>query len=476
MRFSLYTQILLWLVLNFIVLVLVGGALAWWGLGGNAASLMNGPLGDRAAVYATAVSASLEQEPQERWEEVLAHWSTELGMGLTLVNENGLVIAGQQSVIPNAVRSVMQPRGRPGGGDPFRLGPRGGGPPASGPARSRVFVASSELPNTYWVGMRLPPRPPGLRGPQAMVLLATTDSLWQAGVLIGVHWWLLGVIAVFVVSALLWYPLVRVVTGRIRRLQAVTEAIADGQLDSRVRTGRGDEIGRLGQAVDRLAERLEGFVGSQKRFVSDVAHELCSPLARLQLAIGILEERMGAGDASVGDVRDEVQQLSDMVNELLTFSKAGLQGREVVVERVAVAELVHRVLAREGAAGRVQVHVDQVIVVMAEGHLLARALANLVRNSVRYAGDRGAITITALRDGARVRIIVADEGPGVPPDVLDQLGEPFFRPEAARTRETGGVGLGLAIVRTCIDACKGTVRLRNREPRGFEVTVELDAA
>ncbi len=475
MRFSLYTQILLWLVLNFIVLVLVGGALAWWALGGNAASLMNGPLGDRAAVYATAVSASLEQEPQERWEEVLAHWSSELGVGLTLVNENGLVIAGQQSVIPNAVRAAMQPRGRPGGGDPLGLGPRGG-PPPSGPARSRVFLASTEVPNTYWVGIRLPPRPPALRGPQIMVLLATTDSLWQVGVLIGVHWWLLAVIAVFGVSALLWYPLVRAVTGRIRRLQAVTEAIADGQLDSRVRTVRGDEIGRLGQAVDRLAERLEGFVGSQKRFVSDVAHELCSPLARLQLAIGILEERVGAGDASVGDVRDEVQQLSDMVNELLTFSKAGLQGREVIVERVVVAELVQRVLAREGAAGRVQTHVDPSIVVMAEGHLLSRAIANLVRNSVRYAGDRGSITISAQREGTRVRIVVADEGPGVPPDVLDRLGEPFFRPEAARTRETGGVGLGLAIVRTCIDACKGTVRLRNREPRGFEVTVELAAA
>jgi two-component system sensor histidine kinase CpxA len=108
--------------------------------------------------------------------------------------------------------------------------------------------------------------------------------------------------------------------------------------------------------------------------------------------------------------------------------------------------------------------------------LLARALGNLVRNALRYAGESGPVRVTATRAGGTVVITVDDEGPGVPPADLDRLGEPFFRPELARTREGGGVGLGLAIVRSSIAACGGEVRFSNRAPRGFRAEIRLPAA
>jgi two-component system sensor histidine kinase CpxA len=99
-----------------------------------------------------------------------------------------------------------------------------------------------------------------------------------------------------------------------------------------------------------------------------------------------------------------------------------------------------------------------------------------VRNALRYAGDAGPISVTAQRDQRVVALVVEDDGPGVPPGDLDRLGEPFFRPELARTRESGGVGLGLAIVRNSIAACGGEVRFSNRSPHGFRAEIRLPAA
>jgi two-component system sensor histidine kinase CpxA len=177
------------------------------------------------------------------------------------------------------------------------------------------------------------------------------------------------------------------------------------------------------------------------------------------------------------ELREEVEQISGLVEELLSFSKASLGGATVRLESVDLRTLAETAAHREGARGgdlRVEVPTD--LRVLAAPALLLRALANVIRNAVRYAGDAGPIVISARLDGARVRVVVADAGPGVPEASLPKLFDPFYRVDEARTRETGGVGLGLTIVKTCVEACGGTATCRNRQPRGFEVTLELAAA
>jgi len=104
---------------------------------------------------------------------------------------------------------------------------------------------------------------------------------------------------------------------------------------------------------------------------------------------------------------------------------------------------------------------------------LTRAVANLIRNATKYAGNAGPVYILAENQKDKIALIFRDAGPGVPETMLDQLFEPFFRPEASRNRDSGGVGLGLAIVKTCIETCQGTVCACNGEPHGFTVTVTL---
>ena len=110
---------------------------------------------------------------------------------------------------------------------------------------------------------------------------------------------------------------------------------------------------------------------------------------------------------------------------------------------------------------------------MADPGLLLRALSNLLRNALRYAGDAGPVTISSAARQKSIAIIVTECGPGVPEELISQVFEPFRRVDAARTRGVGGVGLGLAIVKSCIDACQGEIHCRNRQPTGLEVEVLL---
>src|SRR5262249_45136289 len=127
-------------------------------------------------------------------------------------------------------------------------------------------------------------------------------------------------------------------------------------------------------------------------------------------------------------------------------------------------------------SGQIRFDMPTYLVVIAYEPYLVRAISNLLRNAIRYAGEDGPITVTAVRKGEQVLVTVTDSGPGVPPDALEEIFAPFYRPESSRSRDTGGVGLGLAIVQSCVEPCQGTVVCRNRQPSGLEVTIALNTA
>jgi two-component system sensor histidine kinase CpxA len=219
-----------------------------------------------------------------------------------------------------------------------------------------------------------------------------------------------------------------------------------------------------------MAVRLEGYVAGQKRFLGDTAHELLSPLARLEVAISILEQRTAPEDRGYTErALGEVSHISALVHELLAFSKTTLKAGDTKLEELPLSVVVRECAAREGSLPDIEI--PDALCVVASRALLGRAVGNIIRNAIRYAP--GPLRISATRHGERVEVSFADEGPGVPADALPKIFDPFFRPDTSRNSETGGVGLGLAIVKTCVEACAGTVVANNREPRGFVVTLSL---
>ena len=180
--------------------------------------------------------------------------------------------------------------------------------------------------------------------------------------------------------------------------------------------------------------------------------------------------------AYVEDVKEEVELMSKLVSELLSYSKAGIKTTEVELENVKLRPLVERVTERETAAEKadIKIEIEKNLEVSAQPELLSRAISNVVRNAVRYAGTAGTIKISANKiDNKSVEIIVADEGAGVPDNALEKIFDPLYRVEIDRSRQTGGTGLGLAIVKTCIEACGGRVFAQNYAPSGFAVKILL---
>jgi two-component system, OmpR family, sensor histidine kinase CpxA len=314
--------------------------------------------------------------------------------------------------------------------------------------------------------------------PDDGTLVWTFPSLWTNSFFFDYKPWLAAAAAVILVCVVCWVPLIRGLTRSISQLTTATGAIAEGKLETRLSINRRDELGQLSEAINRMTERLAGFVRGQRRFLSDVAHELCSPISRIQVALGILDQRAPENQKPyVAGVQEEVEHMSGLVNELLMFSRAQIGTSSAPLTPVNVAETVASVLERESSEGvSIETRIDEHIEVMAQPDYLFRSLANVVRNAIRYAGAFGPIEISAESQDGMVSITVADHGPGLPETELGEVFKPFYRPELARQRDTGGTGLGLAIVRTCIEACGGTVECHNRSPQGLKVEMRLPAA
>ncbi|MEO6740856.1 MAG: HAMP domain-containing sensor histidine kinase, partial [Chthoniobacteraceae bacterium] len=359
--------------------------------------------------------------------------------------------------------------------------PREGPPaplPGGGPNGFPKFIVRAGEPPMYWIGVRTPLPNEGGRPGQPSSLLIVVPSLASGGLLLDVTPWLWVGAGLLACSVLLWLPLVRGITRSVRQMTGAAGQMAQGQFGTRVDTDRRDELGRLGESLNHMSGRLGEYVTGQKRFLGDIAHELCSPLARMEMALGVLEQQASEKQQGyVTDVREEVRHMSSLVNELLSFSKAGLRAKDLELRAVPLAELCGIVITRE-AQGKsdITVNVDAALSVLADPDLLARAIGNVLRNAIRYAGATGPIVLSANTRGASVTFAITDSGAGVAPETLHRLFDPFYRPETARTREGGGAGLGLAIVKSCVEACGGSVAVKNAQPRGLEVTMNLRRA
>jgi two-component system sensor histidine kinase CpxA len=280
--------------------------------------------------------------------------------------------------------------------------------------------------------------------------------------------------------------LARNVTAPVRRLRAATLRLAGGELQARVggRLGRRrDVLGDLARDFDIMAERLESLVGAQRRLLRDVSHELRSPLARLHVALG-LAGRCATPDAAeaLARIEYEAHVINALIDDLLVLVRleAGDPGRgDELVDLVDVVQQVADDANFEAGARNRSVRVlgEDTCNVRGTRSLLHRAIENVVRNAIRYTADGTTVDISlateAAADGAWARVSVRDRGPGVPEETLPELFRAFYRVGNARDRQSGGVGLGLAIAERATRLHGGDIRAANAEDGGLLVEFRL---
>src|SRR5581483_8663629 len=294
----------------------------------------------------------------------------------------------------------------------------------------------------------------------------------------------LGIAIAVMSSGLVCYFLASYLTRPVSRLRTATRKLAAGDLSARagVPPVRGnDEVSQLVRDFDAMAERLENVMNAQSRLLNDISHELRSPLARLNVALGLARQRAGEpAQPALERIDLEADRLNEMIGRLLTIARLE---SGVAMEKVPVhlAEVIAHIAAdadyeAQSRNSHVESFIENECVIMGDLALLHSAIENVVRNAIRYTREGTQVQVRLqCRDGSGKQAIVQvrDNGPGVPEEAVDKLFRPFYRIDDARGRQTGGVGLGLSITERAVRLHGGSVRASNRPEGGLQIEIRL---
>ena len=314
-------------------------------------------------------------------------------------------------------------------------------------------------------GLRHAGRPPGFGPPLGPPLGAPPPLGWLG---IPGAGFVATLAVLFLAISIGAYPVVRRLTRRLESLKLGVEAFGAGALDRRVAEDGSDEVAAVGASFNRAAARIEALVRSHRSLLANASHELRSPLARMKMAISMLDDvPPSQRPALQREIHTNIAELDALVEEVLLASRLDGSAEGPAFEPVDLLALA----AEESA--RVRAELDgEPVQVLGEERLLRRALRNLLENARRYGGDEVGVRLARTDDRAELR--VCDRGPGVPPELRERIFEPFYR-LPGHAEQAGGVGLGLSLVRQIATRHGGTVRCEAREGGGscFVLSLKL---
>ncbi|MFR9038134.1 MAG: ATP-binding protein [Bilophila wadsworthia] len=487
MRVGLYQKFFTWAMLNLVLLgvitaLFIGGVLLF---NNNLYSpmLFNGSIASTFRM----TSVELQYKPENQWASVLEECGRECGLHFDILilddMDPPLAAGGLPPRVVEAARTIPRPPyslcAEPDSGAFSTITPAVELEAGILPQQYVIFMRDGD-PAQYWYARTiLVSNDEGVV--RYVLLAASSPSITGNGHFFELRLAVALLLSGLGLSFLWWWPFVRHLTKPIILMTKVTERIAAGDYSSlsddspislkAVGEGRGDQIGcppghrhhgGKGQTAGPRAAPLHPHI----------AHELDSPLARI--AFRRLDSRWTRKTSSAYRKSATREQLSLLVEDVLSFMRSEAIPESPAREAVSLAPLLQYVTRREARDRDVRLSVDEGLKVWADASCLGRALANVVRNAVRYAGEDGPIAIAARPQGDRVCVEIRDSGPGVPAEEMEHITEPFFRGEQAK-KYPGGSGLGMSIVKHCVEACGGELHYYNQYPKGFTVSITLKA-
>ncbi len=330
------------------------------------------------------------------------------------------------------------------------------------PVRRRAMQADGDDARP-WAGNRT--RRDGAGGPGGRAGPAPDDfSLLPRGI----GWLVLLVVLFFAVAGAAW-PVARALTRRLAALKQGVERFGSGQLSHRVEVSGQDEVAAVASSFNQAAARIEALVRAHQSLLANASHELRSPLARMKMAIEMLDDApVEQRYALKHEIDTNIAELDALVEEVLLASRLDAAADTSTHGPVDLQAIAFEEARRFG----VPVEGDAPPVIGDE-RLLRRALRNLLENARRYGGDE--ILLRLSRNGGRIEILVCDRGPGVPEASRERIFEAFYR-LPGHAEQAGGVGLGLSLVRQIAERHGGSVRCEPREGGGSCFVIALPAS
>lgn len=300
-------------------------------------------------------------------------------------------------------------------------------------------------------------------------LVFHTRSLWAT-------------VSILVMGLLLIHLLVGRMLSPLNELSAQIQARTPRDLDKPISIpASGDEVTQLAQSFNAMSQRLGDAFLMQRSFSQNAAHEFRTPLAVLKTRIGLFRKKHDfapqATEEFLSILEGEVDRLSSMVDGLLKLTNLEQVPRE---DQIALDELVRQAAGDMATLAKKK----NISIVASVSHgtiigskeLLRRALFNLVENAVKYGPEDGQVQISAELEGKTAIITVADQGPGIPQELRERVFEPFFRVDSARSRQLGGTGLGLALVRAIAELHGGSILVEEVPTGGTSFSLKIPIA
>jgi len=289
-----------------------------------------------------------------------------------------------------------------------------------------------------------------------------------------------------VVLALVSIPLARSVTAPLAGLTSLARRFGKGDLTARFRSRRRDEIGALGREFDDMADRIATLRRSEKELLANISHELRTPLARIRLALELVTDGdRDKASSYLTDIGEDLAELERLLDDVLSAARLDLARDSAgdALPPLHVENLSARTLV-EAAANRFLVryperpltcHIPAELPMLEADPVLRRVFDNLLDNARKFSEAPVELSARATDDGEHLVVEVADRGVGVSEQDQKRIFEPFFRSDPSRTRATGGVGLGLVVVRRIVEAHHGTIEVQSELGVGsrFSVTLPL---
>ncbi|OLN28776.1 sensor histidine kinase [Desulfosporosinus metallidurans] len=334
--------------------------------------------------------------------------------------------------------------------------------------KTKTLTVSGPLGTLATAVVRYPASAPILNPPDVLFLSSVNRSLLFAGGLA----LLFGIILSYFTSRRLVAPL--------KRLTQAAERIGQGHLDERVGIQTKDEIGQLASAFNAMVDNLNRHEILRKQFTADIAHELRTPLTSIKSYIEAFQDNvLPADQENLSSIHEEIDRLVDLSSDLKDLNVAEIGALTLALEPVDLKHLMRKVIrSLQPLMQEKQLALNwnappELVTTTGDGRLLTRLFYNLVHNAYRYSNNSGQITLSLSQTLDFVEIRIKNTGIGIPEEDLPFIFERFYRADKSRTRETGGTGIGLALVQQITTLHQGTITVQSKVGQETEFIVQL---
>ncbi|MEE4254146.1 MAG: ATP-binding protein [Desulfuromusa sp.] len=406
------------------------------------------------AEYGRKAISSFEDDGIEEVDKLTERLFEKSGIHLFLFDRNGQPLTTRR--VPRRMQHMTQ-RALQTGEVVF---------PMMGSRNSLASEVQSPSGQTYFVAISLPERP------------SSRDLV--KGITHGFLGWRL--LVLLAITAIVCYFLARSLTSPISRLRQATRKFAAGDLSVRIghQVKGKNELSELAHDFDEMAGKIETLIETQKNLLRDISHELRSPLTRLGIALELArqQDRPETQIKSLDRIELESERMNTMIGQLINLTRLENGANNEPFQKFDLRGLLADLVADANYEAKtrqciVVYKAPEILDYFGSHDLLAQALENVIRNAVKYTKDNSTVSVNLIRTSEQLTIQVADQGSGVPDAALTKLFEPFYRVAAARDRQSGGSGIGLAIAEQAVKLHSGTITATNLPAGGLLIEIHL---